>query len=482
MVEAKFITRKAAEPRATSRFSALRENRALITLYVLLVAVFAMGNGARDDIASLPLLRPLAVVCLGIGLYGMTRETWRAFRLPLGIMLAILVYILLHLIPLPPAIWMAIPGRELAVEAGEAVGTAQPWRPLSLVPYRGWNAFFAMLVPAAAMVLASQIAPRQHRGLVYLVIGFAILSAVWGVIQAVGGFRPSLYFYAVTNSGVPNGLFANRNHHAALLVMSFPMLALVASRAQGAGRRVWQIGSALLGMVLLLLTLATGSRGAIVFTLVSLAASVAIARSGPSAFQRRRGATRNFTLYFVAALGLVAIVCFAIITAQAESVDRLLASDSVEEGRPIVWSSLLALIPAYFPLGSGVGSFVEVFQISEPATLLALNYWNHAHNDWLEWALEGGIPAIALMAFVIAAFAFQTLRLLRQEHGGRFEYQLGLLGSAMILILGLWSAVDYPLRVPSLSCLAALAGIWMMLPKHGASKRSGEERDRAARE
>ena len=125
---------------------------------------------------------------------------------------------------------------------------------------------------------------------------------------------------------------------------------------------------------------------------------------------------------------------------------------------------------------------MEVFQISEPATLLALNYWNHAHNDWLEWALEGGIPAIALMAFVIAAFAFQTLRLLRQEHGGRFEYQLGLLGSAMILILGLWSAVDYPLRVPSLSCLAALAGIWMMLPKHGASKRSGEERDRAARE
>ena len=482
MVEAKFITRKAAEPRALSRFSALRENRALITLYVLLVAVFAVGNGARDDIASLPLLRPLAVVCLGIGLYGMTRENWRAFRLPLGIMLAILVYILLHLIPLPPAIWMAIPGRELAVEAGEAVGTAQPWRPLSLVPYRGWNAFFAMLVPAAATALASQIAPRQHRGIVYLVIGFAILSAVWGVIQAVGGFRPSLYFYAVTNSGVPNGLFANRNHHAALLVMTFPMLALVASCAQGAGRRVWQIGSAMLGMVLLLLTLATGSRGAILFTLVSLAASLAIARAGPSAFQRRRGATRNVALYFVAALGVVAIVCFAVITAQAESLDRLLASDSVEEGRPIVWNSLLSLIPVFFPFGSGVGSFVEVFQISEPPSLLALNYWNHAHNDWLEWALEGGIPAIALMAFVIVSWAIQTLRLFHRKHDWRLEYQLGLLGSAVILILGLWSAVDYPLRVPSLSCLAALGGIWMVLPRQDARKRGGEERDRATHE
>ena len=452
----------------TFPLSYARTHVPFITLLVLLVSVFLMGGGSRDDITSLIVLRPIAVICLGIGLYTLTKKQWREFKLPLGFMAAIIGLIALHLIPLPPALWQAIPGRELAIAAGEAAGGLQPWRELSLVPYRGWNALYAMLVPAAAMVLAVQINREDHRKLIYVLIAAAVASALWGMVQAIGGFNRALYLYDVTNSNSPTGFFANRNHMAAMQVCVLPLLVLLASRAKGPSKRLVQTACAAIAVLAVMISAATGSRAGMALALVALAASWIIwtARPAPPEVRRnRRDKRQPWVPYAFGAFGVAMLAGFAILLTQSQSFTRISSSGNVEEFRFVVWETMVEFLPQYMPLGSGVGSFVEVFQVHEPSSMLGTSYWNHAHNDWLEWALEGGVPALILMGLAIIAFIRAALGLIGRRSSGRLEVQLWLAGAVMLFVLGLWSGVDYPLRVPALACVAALASVWMVFPR-----------------
>lgn len=461
----------------TSPIAYARTHVPFITLLVLMASVFLMGGGSRDDITSLIFLRPIAVICLGIGLFTLTKKQWREFRLPLSFMAAIIGLIVLHLIPLPPFVWQALPGRELAIAAGEAAGGLQPWRELSLVPYRGWNALYAMLVPAAAMVLAVQMDREDHRKLVYFVIGTALASALWGMVQAIGGFSRSLYFYDVTNSSSPTGFFANRNHMAALQVCILPLLALLATRAKGQQMRLVQTACVAIAVLAIMMAAATGSRAGIALSIVSLAGCWLVWRAKPARpeTRRRRDKRQPWVPYAFGAFGVAMLGGFALLLTQSQSFTRLSGSSPVEEFRFTVWETMIDFLPQYLPFGSGIGSFVEIFQVHEPSEMLGTSYWNHAHNDWLEWALEGGIPAIALMAAALFAYAKSAVALIARSHTGRLEVQLGVAGAIILFVLGLWSAVDYPLRVPALACLAALASVWMAFPRAGEALSRSED-------
>src|SRR3546814_1346825 len=70
-----------------------------------LMAVFLMGGGARADIQSLIILRPLAAICMGIAVWGLRREQIAAVRAPLLLAAMVPLIMILQLVPLPPAIW-----------------------------------------------------------------------------------------------------------------------------------------------------------------------------------------------------------------------------------------------------------------------------------------------------------------------------------------------------------------------------------------
>jgi O-antigen ligase len=122
------------------------------------------------------------------------------------------------------------------------------------------------------------------------------------------------------------------------------------------------------------------------------------------------------------------------------------------------------MVRQYFPIGSGVGSFVDVFYAGEPRELLKPSYLNHAHNDWLEWLLETGLPGVLLALAAIAGWTLRSLRLVRMQRGNGGGVGLALAGAVIILLLGLASIVDYPVRVPAVACLLALAAVWMAAP------------------
>jgi len=437
-----------------------------IIFYLLaffICAAFALGGSARDDVQSLVFLRPIAALGLGIGLWLVSRADAARFRVPIALALACLALPLLQLVPLPPAIWAALPGHEADVQAVALAGIAPSWRPISLTPARTLNSVFALFVPLAAMVLAI-VVPRERRfALLPLLIALGLASGVLGLLQVIGAQDSGFYLYRITNNGSSVGLFANRNHQALMLALLFPMLAVFASTGlksvEQARVRGWiAIGA---GALVLPLLLVTGSRSGVLLGAIGLASIFLLYRRPEFDRPAKRKARSISPRYWLIAGGAIGLLLVAILLSRAPSLDRLVQGGEVEDMRLAIWGPIAAMAHAYFPFGSGIGSFVETYQAGEPRALLSSYYFNHAHNDWLEASLTGGVFAILLMVAFLLTGLRLALTLFGKTGSVHRDIVFARLGMVVLFIFSVGSVFDYPGRVPSLAALCSISMIWI---------------------
>lgn len=446
----------------------------LALLTAFLAVVLLLGGSARDDALSLVFLRPLAVLFLGAGLLMLPREAWREHRLLIALALALPLLTLIHLVPLPPDLWRQLPGRQLIWDIGQIAGIEQPWRPIALVPYRAWNSFWSYFPPLAALALALGLHKEQSRLLVFVLAAIILASGVLGLLQSVGAPGNGFYLYRITNEESAVGLFANRNHQAMLLAIAFPVVAAAASLSRGTREAVRpKLWLALgVGVMILPFLLVTQSRAGLVLGAVGMTSALFVYRDPTGQLQpRRTGARVNYRWVGIGAAA-AAIVLTTALVARASSLQRLFATGpGGEDLRLRVWGPIFDAAWTYFPVGSGIGSFVEVYKVIEPDDNLSPLYLNHAHNDWLEMLLTGGVPALLILAVAVwylGRAMFRTFIGARRDQSS--EAVTARLGAAIVIILALGSAYDYPLRVPSLACLFAIAVVWLVR-RHDSLKR-----------
>ena len=122
------------------------------------------------------------------------------------------------------------------------------------------------------------------------------------------------------------------------------------------------------------------------------------------------------------------------------------------------------MVWTYFPFGSGMGSFVEAYQLAEPLSYLHPTYVNHMHNDWLEIPLTGGLPAVLILLAAIAFYFIGSANLWRRKDRDRRAVKIARLASVLIATIVLASAADYPLRTPIMMAIFAVACLWFTLP------------------
>lgn len=438
-------------------------------LVVLLIAAFLMGGGARDDIVSLVILRPLSFVLLGVGLATLRIEHVRANRTAFAVAAGMVALVALHLVPLSPELWHGLPVRELLVQADRLSGAGQVARPLTMNPVAGWNAAYALAAPLAALVLAVQLESDGRKRVRYLLLGVAAISALLGLLQAIGPAKGPLYLYRITNPTSPVGLFANRNHQAVFLASMLPLLALMATsgrvpaRGRPDRRPLWLAVALAAGVLLVSTIVASGSRAGLGAAVVAVAflpfvLGVSYAEGWRWLIHRRAGKTPASRAPWraLAALVLAAALVALFSTAGRETaLDRLASEDS----RGPAWRVIIGLIRDHFPWGSGLGSFVEAFQVAEPDSQLRLTYLNHAHNDLLEVAMTLGLPGLALVAVMLFGLAAAALRLFATRRDAARSEERAALVALFLLAAG--SLVDYPLRTPALACLFAALVPWL---------------------
>jgi len=132
-------------------------------------------------------------------------------------------------------------------------------------------------------------------------------------------------------------------------------------------------------------------------------------------------------------------------------------------GFPVV----LDMVATYFPVGTGIGSFNPLFRIHEPFGLLKPTFFNHAHNDLLEVALDAGLPGLVLLAAAIGWWGWASVAAWRTA--SKRAAVLPRLGSILLLLIIAASVFDYPVRTPMVMAVTIIAGVWLC-----GSKQHGE--------
>lgn len=421
-------------------------------LCAFLLFMFLTGGSSWANAPTLIVLRPVSVLMLGYALATIRRDDLRHGYWLLILAGLIAALTILHLVPLPPALWQALPGRAIVTELDAALEFDAMWRPLSLAPDATWNALFFLAAPMAVLLLALGLSQQDRLRLVYVIVALGALSALFGLIQVVG-IPISLY-----PSPAPNaGLFANRNHQGALLAAMLPML-MVCAHAGNLVRfapNLARLGSAALAVVLIPLIIITGSRAGMLIAVVAIL-SLPLLRIGLSQPQQQRRRRRMLPLILGGVL-LVALVGLVVVTSRDVAIARM--GTIGEDIRYPVWVSVVEATRNYLPWGSGIGSYVPVYQIHEPAALLRPTYSNHAHNDWLEVVLVAGVPGMLLLLMATVLFLFAVRR---QSAGSGLEGIIARLGLITIFLFALASMADYPLRTPIAASILVIAATWAL--------------------
>lgn len=426
-------------------------------LLFFLLLVFFTGGGARSDIQSLIILRPASAVVCGLALWSLSGDAARRNRWPLAFFGVLIGLVLVELIPLPPAIWHALPGRDIVADIDRATGAGNLWRPISMSPAATWNALFSLSTPLAALLLTVQLPSPERRALLPILIVAGIASGVLGLLQVMGPADGPLRLYEVTNDNAAVGLFANRNHAAVFLATVFPMLgAFVATSSDGRvkNRRflLFVCGS----LALVPMVLVAGSRAGLLIAIVGVAIAASLI-----GWRALRDIARRNVIGRIGAIALPLLVVLFVLFARAEALQRIMSGGQGEDDRFQMWGPIARMGWTYFPLGSGFGTFVKVYEIDEPTGLLTDAYVNHAHNDWLELFMTGGLIALLLLVVAMIVASIKGWRAWRAPREGDRDAVLAALGAAMLAMFAIASIGDYPLRVPSLMCVFVIAGCWL---------------------
>lgn len=138
-------------------------------------------------------------------------------------------------------------------------------------------------------------------------------------------------------------------------------------------------------------------------------------------------------------------------------VERLDVLDADESARRAIYDLALRAIDGAPLLGTGLGTFPEIFTIYRTETFDTFRTISEAHNSYLENALELGVPATVLLVAALAAIAEANIVALRRRRRGRLFPVLGLAALATVAV---HATVDFSLEIPAVAVTyAALAGV-----------------------
>jgi len=262
---------------------------------------------------------------------------------------------------------------------------------------------------------------RLRQGFLQALLLFGFLLTLASLIQFF--IAPGkLFFLFDTHVPTSIGPFVNRDHHAAFVELLLPIALLNAFRER---RRLW-FHATVVGTLYASVIGGASRAGAI---LVSLEVLVLVLLAST-----RRALPGN-TLRRAAALLAVCVLSYSAVVGWKVLLNRFDDPDPFQHRREMLLSASHMVRERPW-LGFGLGSWETAY----PAYALMDSgaIVGHAHNDWAQFAAEGGIPFL-LTVLAIPALTFKPA--LRSLWG---------LGPFFLL---LHSLVDFPMQIPALAAL-----------------------------
>jgi O-antigen ligase len=463
---------------------------------VLALAVLSpWAFGGVDPVFELALTVGIVLVLLLWAAIAVAAGRFTINRCPVTLVLSLIFLAgLAQLVPLPSVLLRVVsPG---AAEIRDRIYPEQPeqltkdtraadkpaWPTVSVYPHatRGelFRWFAILILFAAVRNHVASTESLQRLSLVMVING--CLLAVIGIAQTLRA-KHEIYWTFWTSSDA-FGPFVNRNHFAAYLNLCIALgigilvrlgptdqdrkqKYMVKPNAPEQQKEVFNVLLTpfvvlhspaqlwtLVGIGLMVAALMCSlSRGGFATLFIALVATMCLRLSWPPRFRR----LEVLLVPLVLVLGLFAWIGFRPLETRLGALFR--GGESVAESRWSLWTDLLHLSPRFWLLGSGYGTLGYVEPLGrQPNTFnTPAMFVEHAHNDYLEALIEGGVIRAGLTLLLVGLIFAAGFRGLRR-YGTRTPGALAVGAMTGFLAIALHSAVDFSLTTPAVAILAAV--------------------------
>jgi O-antigen ligase len=299
-----------------------------------------------------------------------------------------------------PALWFfAVPPviGLLQLAAPSSIGTVNRWETWNAVPE--WTADLTVCLLCAQVFRRTRVREWFLRA----VAGFGVVTALASVIGYLASPEQIFGLFDADRPGIYLGAFYNKDHYAALMELILPItlyfgLTQVRDRMSGLAL-TWLLAS---GVVYASVIAGASRAGSILVTIEPLLVAVLV-------FKRKLAPTG----FGVRAIGILSLSLIAFAAAAGWNTlwERLQMKDPYEGRREMLEASV-AMMKTRPWLGFGLGTYESAyphFALFDDGSIVA-----HAHNDWAEWAVEGGIP---MSLFLLVGAVLSAKAVLRSIWG-----------------------------------------------------------------
>lgn len=340
-------------------------------------------------------------------------------------------YPVFQLLPLPLFIISII--QPMTKEVVTVSPDAAPlFHSISIYPYATEIGLLKLIIFLMIFSMtAFGISVRENiMGIIKALSIFGFILSIFGIIQLAAWNGKIYWFRELSQGGAPFGPFVNKNHFAGFIGMIIPLTLGIALMSDSMEKKIrYGFLSVVMGIALFF-SLSRGGiisffSGILVFSFIIFAKGRAMKRLLPV-----------FLFTFTLSLYLLYLGISPVI-------DRFVKSDLSMESRFVAWQGILPAIWDFSIFGSGLGTFQHIYKAYKPFGLT--QFWDHAHNDYLELFLEFGVIGI----IIFALFLYSVLKIIvKGEYRDREIYlKAGFLSS--ITTIAVHSIMDFNLHIPS---------------------------------
>lgn len=335
------------------------------------------------------------------------------------------------------------------------LGIAVWW---SIVPNASWlTAWVLAGLPVTYLVWGTAPNPDKLWNAlrtVFLLAGPAL--ALWGLGQVMIGY----------GYGYPVGPLVDKNAFAALMNLFWFMASIhFIGKMNQKGIQARLILPAL-GLLLIAATLfATESRGAILTWLLLMPFALW------AGFRATRSKRAVLTVLAIALAGYLGAANLLGLGISHRTLD--LEQDASTSARLLLWKSAAEIAKDHPLVGTGWGSFAAQYPAyRDPSENTTAGIY--AHNDYVQLAAEGGIPALVLMLGILAGLLLQLKRsLVFKENPHALEATGLLLGSLALFIHAGVNFIFYFAFMGILAGLFAARAVQLITPAGSGSVQLG---------
>lgn len=364
----------------------------------------------------------------------------------------LLLFMVLQLVPLPPSVVQLIsPAAYDAYQPVLSLGE-ESWIPLTINQHRTLQELLRIACYTLFYILTIQLLSIHHhlKKTVYIVTGLAAAIALLAIIQNIESPDKIYWLRSVPKNAQPFGPWVNANQFAGFMEMLCPIALglflffkprfepdeslryrIVTFFTQPSSNLHMILGVA--ASLIFLSVFITLSRGGIIT--ISLAVFVFIVLYNLK--KKRQGQAAIFT---VVACALIAVSWFGWDSIASEFNKSIDLDGSITDSRFLIWSDALNIFQSFLPVGSGFGTFIDIFPAYRSFSGSAII--DHAHNDYLELLTDGGVIGFLLAAWFVLSVLLHGWKMIRIRRD-KFAVLIGIGALTGVLAMLIHSVTDF---------------------------------------